>query len=668
MQPIEPDRHETQPEPIRLVLVLSGAVALGTFEAGVVYELLRAIKNGAPLSVDIIAGASAGALVGAVTAKCLVNGVPFEHLFPRWGEYTLQHLTSGYETVEEAVREGKMLDRGILSSRAVKRIVEETLVTDPVVRSFQPAYPATRLCLTMTLTNIDGLPLVGGVEQDTRFTEAVTFRFTLPDPRRVGQSPYPPAVWQRVGHVALASAMFPGAFDPQHIPWAERIWIPDRLEEMWEHDAVLERLHRADPRLQPKMLYNDGGILDNQPAERAIADLPLVTGGPGEPGLESLVYDPRRCVLFIEPEPPVSTPDSLRDGTRRTWFDLFNRSFHLWTVASSPYIGRPRVHTTNTKLDRLFRFLAELGRHITVEREAPTVDEAVDQFARTSPELDVLRRVGETLGPHQEQLGLIEPTLFKEAVHQFYVWLSGERFLRDVAWVDELPPGRVRDAHSSVLRALRELRDAYVGLWGLDYRTPGAHQQLLEEIHLSLANSLGLTQPWVGLCEITPEDPNILRGDTLYNFGGFLSEEFLRHDYEVGRHYAYLWLKEAIGEYVVPDPPKLPPMPDSGLNWRHLWMNRVPLWRMAGRTLAVVLEAVGLNYAGGGQLLTRLVGWSLLLAILHGFVMLAGTWAGWIPFPEEYQRFRFWVLLGTSLFPLTIGFFLGLALSRRRSP
>lgn len=663
MPQVEPVPLET--EPMRLVLVLSGAVALGTFEAGVVYELLRAVNHGAALTIDIIAGASAGALVSAVTAKCLVSGAPFAHIFPRWGEYTLKHLTSGYETVEEALRERKMLDRGILSSRAMKRIVEENLVADPVQRPFQPAFPAQRLCLTMTLTNIDGLPLIGGVGHDSRFTEAVTFRFTPPDPHQIGQSPYPPAVWQRVGRVAQASAMFPGAFDPLHLPWAERLWIPNRLEEIWEHDAVLEKLHRADPHFQPRMLYNDGGILDNQPAERAIADLPLVTGGPGEPGLETLVYDPRRWVLFIEPEPPVSTPDSLQGGSKRTWFDLFNRSFHLWTVASSPYIGRPRVHTTNIKLDRLFRFLAELGRHITVERQGPAVGDAVAQFLRKNPEYDQLRRASEPLGNQGAQLGLIDPALFKEAVHGFYQWLSGDRFKRDLAWVEALPAGRIRQAHEAVLASLKELREAYVGLGGLDCRTPGAHQALLEEIHVSLVNSLGLTQPWVGLCEITPEDPDILQGDVLYNFGGFFSEEFLRHDYEVGRYYAYLWLKEALPEYVVADPPKLPAMPNRGLNWRHLWLNRVPLWRMAGRTLAVVLEAAGLNYAGGGQLVTRLMGWSLLLSIVHGFVLLVGAWFGWITFPAEYQRFRFWVLLGTSLFPLTIGFFLGLAFRRR---
>lgn len=665
MEQVEPVRHESRTQPMRLSLVLSGAVALGTFEAGVVFELMRAVQRGAPLTIDVIAGASAGSLVSAVTAKSLVSGAPFEYVLPRWGDYTLQHLTAGYETVDEARRAGKPLDRGILSTRAVKQILEQNLVSEPVERPFQPAYPAPRLCLTMTLTNIDGLPLIGGVGHDSRFTEAVTFRFTPPDPEHLAQSPYPPAVWQRVARIAQASGMFPGAFDPLHIPWAERLWIPNRLEEIWEHDSVLERLHRADPRIQPRMLYNDGGILDNQPAERAIADLPLVTGGTGEPGLESLVYDPRRCMLFIEPEPPVSTPDELQSGANRTWFDLFNRSFHLWTVASSPYIGRPRVHTTNTKLDRLFRFLAELGRHITVNRQGPAVGDAVEQFLRANPELDVLRRAGERLGPQQEQLGLINPALFKEAVHVFYQWLASDRYERDLEWVEGLPPGRIRQAHQTVLTALQELRGAYTGLWGLDPRSPDSHQALLEEIHVSLANSLGLTQPWVGLCQITPDDPDILRGDMLYNFGGFFSAEFLRHDYEVGRHYAYLWLKEAIPEYEAEEAPRLPTTPHSGLNWRHLWQNRVPLWRIAGRTLAAVLEAAGLNYAGGGLLLTRVLGWSLLLAIVHGFAMLVGAWFGWITFPAEYQRFRFWVLLGTSLFPLVIGIFLGLAFRRK---
>ncbi|MFZ5826900.1 MAG: patatin-like phospholipase family protein [Bacillota bacterium] len=657
---------EKTTEPMRLVLVLSGAVALGSFEAGVVYELLRAVKAGAPLTVDVIAGASAGSLVGAVAAKSLVSGVPFEHTFPRWGEYTLEHLARGYESTDQAEREQKNLDRGILSTRAVRRIVEENLVADPVQRDFQPTYPASRLCLTMTVTNLDGLPPIHGLNLENRFAESVTFRFTPPDPHRLKESPYPPAVWRRVGQVAQASAAFPGAFDPITLPWAERIWIPGQLEEIWENDLLLERLHQTDPDIQRRMLYNDGGILDNQPAERAIADLPWVTGGPDEPGLESLVYDPKRCVLFIEPEPPASSPEAIRAERRRTWFDLTTRSASLFMTASSPQIGRPRVHTSNLKLNRLFRFLAELGRHIAAERYIPTVDEATDQFTRRHPDLDLLRRAGSTLGHPEEPPGLIDSALFGQAVHGFYQWLASDRFEQDMDWLERLPPGRVREAHEQVREAVLALRESYVGLQSIDPLAPTAHQDLLEEIHVSLSISLGLTQPWVGLCEITPEDPRILRGEELYNFGGFFSSEFLRHDYEVGRWYAHLWLTEAVPEYAVTEPPTKPPVPDGGLNWRHLWRNRGPLWRMTGRFIAVMLEAVGLPYSVGGQMVVTLLGWSLLLSVLHGFLMLVGAWFGWITFPVEYQRFRFWLLMATSLFPLTIGFVLGLTIRRRR--
>ncbi len=662
----EEDRHESGSEPMRLVLVLSGAVALGTFEAGVLYELMRALKAGAPLTVDVIAGASAGALVGAMTAKCLVTGVPYEQILPRWTEYTLQQLADGYEGAEEAKRRGKLLDRGILSSAAVRRILAETLVKDSVERSFRPGFPAPRLCLTMTLTNLDGLPPIDGSGEGHQFTEAVTFRFTPPDAGRPDRSPYPSAIWRRVGQVAQASSSFPGAFDPVSVPWAERIRIPGQLEELWENDDRLEQLNQSDPRIQAKMLYADGGILDNQPAERAIAALPLVTGGRGEPGLRSLVYDPRRCVLFIEPEPPYTTPDTIRRGTHRTWFDLFSRAVDLWTLASSPYTGRPRVHTSNQKLNRLFRFLADLGRHITVDRQIPTPHEARHRFAQRYPELDVLRRAGTALNGEEGPLGLIAPDLFARSVHEFYEWLSGDGFYVDLEWLERLPPGRVREAHGVVQDALIELRGAYLGLWGLDKDDPVAHQAVLQEIHTSLAISLGLTQPWVGLNDITPEDPRILQGEELHNFGGFFSAEFLRHDYEVGRYYAHLWLREAIPGYVVPDPPELPPLREDGLNWRHLWQNRGPLWRMAGRLLVVILEAAGLRHSGGGQLLVRLLGLVLLLSIAHGFVMLIGAWFGWIRFPAEYEPFRFWLLLGTSLFPLTLGLLLGLALRWRR--
>lgn len=650
-------------EPLRIAIILSGAVALGSFEAGVICELLKAVERGAPLMIDIIVGSSAGAIIGSLAAKSLVTGVPFEQPLRQWTAFTLQQLTVGYETSDEAIARGQPLDRGILSSEAVRRIMDQYLVADPVERSFQPACPAPRVVLGITLSNLDGLPGTGAPDDENRFTEAVFFRFAPPEPDRISQSPYPPAVWQRVSTIARTSSAFPGAFDPESIPWRDRILIPGLLEELWENESLLNRLHELDPTIQPTMRYADGGILDEQPMERAIAALPLVTGGRGEAGVERLVYDPRRCFLFIEPDPPATSLDALKAGTRQTWFQTFTRALRLFSLSASPNTSQKRVLTANKRQERLLQFLVDLAHRMRDERRAPTVAESLRLFQAKYPDtgrvMDV-DGVAEGLGV---AAGLVDPSLFRQAIQQFYAWLLDEpRFRRDMAWLDRLPPGRIRDVHEGMKAALLELRAAYLELEGVDPVTPGRSQNVLVEVHLSLAESLGLSQPWVALHEITPDDPRqMLQGEEIIHFGGFFAKEFLEHDFEVGRYYSHLWLKEAVPDYAGEEPER-PPTTEDGLNWRLLWRNRGPLWRITGRLVAALLETLGLSYAGEGQLLVKLLGWSLLLSGAHGLFLLVGAWFGWITFPSQYMQLRFWLLMGTSLFPLTFGLLLGLAI------
>lgn len=628
------------PEPIKIALVLSGAVALGSFEAGVVCELLKAVGEGAPLTVDVITGSSAGSLVGAITAKSLVTGMPFEPVLREWTEFTLQELTATYETPAQARKRGQPLDMGILSSEAVRRILENSLVNTPAQGGFQPRFAARRVVLSVPLTNLDGLPDVADPTREPRFAEAVLYRFTVPDPQHLDGSPYPPAVWKRLAKVGRGSSAFPGAFDPEYIAWKDRIRMPGLLEEEWVNNDLLERLHETDPGLQPQMRYADGGILDEHPVERTIAALPYVTGEPDEAGEETLVYDPRRCILLIEPDPPVTSLDALKAGTPQTWLETFSRGVRLWSLTGSPNTPQRRMITANKRQEKLFRFLTSLARSMREDRRVPS---------------GLPGRTGFAPAGGTDTEGLIDARIYRQAVRSFYQWLADDRrFRQDLGWLDHLPPGRVRDVHGPVVAALLDLREAYIALEGVDPLSPGRYQAILEEVHAELAEDLGLSQPWVAMHQIAPDDPKLmLKGEGIAHFGGFFAKEFLEHDFEVGRYYAYLWLKDAVPGYAPADPPAKPPTAEDDLDWRLLWRNRVPLWRMNGRVLAIILETIGLTGAGGGQLLVRLLGWSLLLSSLHGLVVLLGAWVGWITFAPQHPSVRLWLLLGTSLFPLT---------------
>jgi hypothetical protein len=64
---------------VRLALTISGAVALGAFEGGVLAALINAIRplaqgDDADVVLDAIGGASAGSMTGLVAARCLTGG------------------------------------------------------------------------------------------------------------------------------------------------------------------------------------------------------------------------------------------------------------------------------------------------------------------------------------------------------------------------------------------------------------------------------------------------------------------------------------------------------------------------------------------------------------------------------------------------------------------
>jgi Predicted esterase of the alpha-beta hydrolase superfamily len=66
--------ENTSPNPGQISLNLSGGIALGAYMAGVCFELVRqARKDNSPLLIDLITGASAGAMTGAITAYYLLN-------------------------------------------------------------------------------------------------------------------------------------------------------------------------------------------------------------------------------------------------------------------------------------------------------------------------------------------------------------------------------------------------------------------------------------------------------------------------------------------------------------------------------------------------------------------------------------------------------------------
>ncbi|MBI5186463.1 MAG: patatin-like phospholipase family protein [Nitrospinae bacterium] len=83
----------------KLAIVISGAVSLGSYEAGVMYEIINAIgqhnshedtKRKERIEIDVITGASAGGMTAVITAQKLLYEAsalsdPYNnHLYKPW--------------------------------------------------------------------------------------------------------------------------------------------------------------------------------------------------------------------------------------------------------------------------------------------------------------------------------------------------------------------------------------------------------------------------------------------------------------------------------------------------------------------------------------------------------------------------------------------------------
>ena len=145
----------------RIAIAISGAVSLGSYEAGTLYEIINAIKlhNNHPenerIEIDVLTGASAGGMTAALVAQKLM----FEG-----AELDDPENNVGYQAWVEKVDIKGLLDHhpgdkpntAILSSGFVERIANDLILsryqqtepqksdTQPVLKKLELAWP----CLT----------------------------------------------------------------------------------------------------------------------------------------------------------------------------------------------------------------------------------------------------------------------------------------------------------------------------------------------------------------------------------------------------------------------------------------------------------------------------------------------------------------------------------------
>lgn len=325
--------------PTRVAITIAGAVSLGSYEAGVTYELLEAFRTHnlkatpeAKIYVDVITGASAGGMTAAMLAQRLMFDGPSmgSDDDPDRCAFTnpLYHAWVERVTLKELVRLKKTEKKwhSLLSSDLIEEIGKEMLIDSmapgqplrgphAAVELDQDGKPLP-LDVGVAITNLNGVDYLllidGNPDQGFNYTRSVDqmlFHVNACDRANL-------AMWQRLRGAAVACGAFPAAFRPQELlrrscEYGTPLPDPPSVGEIgktyveWKAPAKSEV---SAPDAQG-FAYTDGGVLQNQPL--GIAKNFVDRRKQMAPGEDTQSIAGDRLYVFVSPNAVKSTA---RDG------------------------------------------------------------------------------------------------------------------------------------------------------------------------------------------------------------------------------------------------------------------------------------------------------------------------------------------------------------------
>ncbi len=330
-----------------LAVVLSGAVSLGSWEAGVLDELLFQLDRlngdlaqGDRYRIDVITGASAGAMTAALVARAVMVDLADRRLLKdAWVDRI--DITRLVQDIPATA---------ILSKGPIEEIATRSL------RAPSSATPSSiapeRLLLRFALSNMSGVdyalddnPRPGA--PPARFVttfHAEQRQFAL-DAGNVLDGP----TWDRIRGAAIASGNFPFAFAPQTLESDRTCWPGSSLDPFPE-----------------RFTYVDGGLFNNEPLGEAVRLARLQDGTPERPGL-----DPSRKFLLVDANLNRSKRDTLFSD-RSTLAETALRTLAVLLSESSAtdWLRARRLNNEIGWRDDLLEVLAGLVKDTVVEDPA----------------------------------------------------------------------------------------------------------------------------------------------------------------------------------------------------------------------------------------------------------------------------------------------------------
>ena len=473
----------------RLAITIAGAVSLGSYEAGVLYELMRAIRTHnevAPsedkkIYVDVITGASAGGMTAAMVSQRLMydaaslDGEFTNSLYQAWVE-----RISLMELVKMRRREKKW--HSLFSSDLINSIGQEMLVTSMQRQGSGPhaaveqvnGVPQT-LRVGLALTNLNGIdymiPIVGNDDGGFNYTSSVdqkVFEVTANGQGNLVQ-------WEQMCDTAVGSGAFPAAFRPKAIERSVQEYgdrLPAHKSSRVQGKSYVDWIGPSPA----EFAFADGGVLQNQPLGIA-KDLVDATVADREARLGPSAFcdGSDRLYVFVAPHSVKSTAQNLRAQKITIWdeakqlVNVYMRQamFHDWIIAEG-------VNQQIRSLDALASQLAEVIARGLLD---------LGSLFRASSDLNAL------LMPNREQARL---TRLREQYSAEY--------------------NKVHDAAGS------QAAEAFVST--LATLEAAAH---LEE------------RDKMKIVAVTANAQKELAGSGLAAFVGFFKKSFRQHDYWVGR-------------------------------------------------------------------------------------------------------------------------------------
>lgn len=352
----------------RVALVLSGGVSLGSYIAGALDELLRALAASGEYEIDVITGASAG----ATTAAIIAHGLMYRN-----GETALHDAWVKKVDIVELLPAHLPADQpmSLLSNELLRRVARETLAW-PDANDSAMASPlcAPTLTVALTLANIEGLSYTSRLTMQAfgreevfvqdRYAEQETFHLDL------GVPPTDP-IWIRMQDVAIASAALPFVFPP--VALRRQATNPLHYIQKPEFDDEAE------------FLYCDGGTFNNLPIDLAW-HFARQNDSPGDERVIIMVDPSHDRILQLDARPPAERPAAR---------SLLQYAFQL--------LGAVRSESSAVQFDRevVLPSLNERGAVSRLQGALPGVDraevEVLDDVALVLPKAGGRRLKGSYL-------------------------------------------------------------------------------------------------------------------------------------------------------------------------------------------------------------------------------------------------------------------------------